>query len=68
MRFKLKTPPEYSDRRLVKRFVWSPIKLDGHLVWLEFVVREQRFVGYWKTSDTRLMTAGERLFGLGDVK
>ena len=39
--------PKYGDKRMVWKFAFIPLRIDHEVRWLELVLVEQEFIGYW---------------------
>ena len=54
-------PPSLGERRVRRVFAWKPIRVEGHMVWLEtYEIHEQYSApgnwgpDWWQITDTKL--------------
>lgn len=44
MRWYKKQKPSYKDCRVVRRFLWKPVELNGLVRWLEFATMREQYL------------------------
>lgn len=50
MRWNNKPDPRFNDKRIIKRFLWCPLRLEDETRWLEFASIHQEYLASWGGS------------------